>query len=116
MNQSNTRLQRAATAPAFNEQWQAQVFVLACHLHEAGYFTWREWTDTFAAISAEAGANQHVDDGSRYYHCWLGALERMTVQKNLASAAELITRKDAWLSDYISIPHGQPVSFRPDKE
>ena len=35
-------------SPVFNEPWQAQAFAMAVTLHEAGYFSWSEWSDRLA--------------------------------------------------------------------
>jgi hypothetical protein len=51
------------------------------------------------------------DDGSRYYHSWLTALERLVVAKRLSDAAGLMARKDAWAEAYRRTPHGYPVEL-----
>ena len=41
-------------------------------------------------------ARGEPDDGSWYYHCWLAALERLVVAKELSNPATLLARKEAW--------------------
>lgn len=111
LSRPNVPLRRADDAPAFSEQWQARAFVLACHLHEAGHFTWSEWADALAAAIAQQSTEPSADGGDVYYRCWLGALEQLIVQKNLSHTAELIACKNKLHSAYLSTPHGQPVSL-----
>jgi hypothetical protein len=51
------------------------------------------------------------DDGSRYYDCWLAALERLVVSKSLSDPAALLARKEAWAEAYRHTPHGKPVEL-----
>jgi hypothetical protein len=51
------------------------------------------------------------DDGSRYYHYWLAALERLVTAKGLTDAAALQARKEAWADAYRHTPHGKPVEL-----
>jgi nitrile hydratase accessory protein len=99
-------LPRDAAGPVFAEPWQAQAFALTVQLHEQGAFTWREWAQ---ALSDELKAAGPADDGARYYHHWLAALERMVTAKRLAGAEALAARKHAWEAAYLRTPHGQPV-------
>jgi hypothetical protein len=50
-----------------------------------------------------------ADDGSRYYHCWLAALERLAVSKSLSSREALSAQKEAWADSNRHTPHGKPV-------
>ncbi len=36
-------------SPVFNEPWQAQAFAMTVQLHEAGAFSWREWSERLAS-------------------------------------------------------------------
>jgi nitrile hydratase accessory protein len=78
----------------FREPWQAQAFALVVQLSAEGHFTWSEWAAALAA-QLEAAQRGTPDDGSRYYEHWLAALERLVEHKRLASASELVERKDA---------------------
>jgi hypothetical protein len=54
------------------------------------------------------------DDGSRYYHHWLAALERLVMAKGLTDRAAMEERKEAWAQAYRHTPHGQPVELPAD--
>ncbi len=101
------RLLRSEAGPVFAEPWQAQTFALAVSLSEQGHFTWKEWA---AALAEEIKAAE-PDDGSRYYHHWLAALERLVTEKGLYDSASLAARKEAWAEAYRHTPHGKPVEL-----
>jgi len=103
--------------PVFSEPWQAQAFALAVRSSEAGYFSWKEWSEFFGAELKAARDRGQPDDGSRYYQHWLAALERLVTTKGLADQGELAARKSAWIDAYLHTPHGQPVELhRPEPE
>ena len=52
-----------------------------------------------------------IDGGSRYYQCWLAALEKLVARKGLAGAAALAVRKEEWAKAYRHTPHGRPVQL-----
>jgi nitrile hydratase accessory protein len=95
--------------PVFREPWEAQAFAMAVALSERGMFTWKEWASYLADEIAAARARGEVDDGSRYYHYWLAALERVVADKGLVAARELLTRRDEWDHAARATPHGQPI-------
>jgi nitrile hydratase accessory protein len=95
----------------FTEPWQAQSFALAVTLSEQGHFTWKEWAFALADELKAAADRSEPDDGSRYYHHWLTALERLVVDKGLADPAALLARKEAWAEAYRHTPHGKPVEL-----
>lgn len=105
------RLPREGDEPVFAEPWQAQAFALAVKLSELGHFTWKEWAETLAAELRSAAERGEPDDGSKYYHHWLTALERLVVAKRLADPAALLARKEAWADAYRHTPHGRPVTL-----
>jgi nitrile hydratase accessory protein len=108
------RLPRDEGGPVFAEPWQAQAFALAVKLSELGHFTWNEWAATLAdELKADAKRGE-PDDGSRYYHCWLAALERLVVAKELSDPATLLARKEAWADAFRHTPHGMPVELEHD--
>jgi nitrile hydratase accessory protein len=105
-------LPRDVDGPVFAEPWQAQAFALAVKLSNQGHFTWSEWAAALAAELRAADARGEPDvDGSHYYHHWLAALERLIVEKGLATNESLAARKDAWEDAYLHTPHGSPVEL-----
>jgi nitrile hydratase accessory protein len=100
---------RDAEGPVFRAPWEAQAFGMAVMLHAGGHFTWREWADRLAAEIAAAGGQ---DDGTRYYHHWLAALEKMVADKGLVPGAELARRAEAWAEAARETPPGRPVELR----
>jgi len=100
-------LPRDEAGPVFAEPWQAQAFALAVRLSAEGFFTWTEWA---AALAAEL-ASEPTDDGSRYYHHWVHALEALTAARTPVTAAELATRQHDWAEAYRRTPHGKPVEL-----
>jgi nitrile hydratase accessory protein len=100
--------------PIFAEPWQAEAFALAVRLSAQGHFTWKEWTSRLADELKSAATRGEPDDGSRYYHCWLTALERLVVAKGLSDPATLLARKNAWAEAYRRTPHGKPVELEGD--
>lgn len=107
-------LPRDEGGPVFAEPWQAHAFALAVKLSESGLFTWSEWAAALGAELAAASARGEPDDGSRYYHHWLAALERLVAAKGLVAQPALGARKDAWAEAYRRTPHGQPVTLSHD--
>jgi nitrile hydratase accessory protein len=107
------RLPGDEQGPVFAEPWQAQAFALAVKLSELGHFTWSEWAAVLAAELKADAARGEADDGSRYYHCWLAALEHLVVSKSLSSREALSEQKEAWAEAYRHTPHGMPVELKP---
>jgi nitrile hydratase accessory protein len=105
------RLPRDEDGPVFAEPWQAQAFALAVRLSAQGHVTWKEWAAALAEELKAEAARGEPDDGSRYYHCWLTALERLVVMKRLSDEAAVLARKDAWANAYRRTPHGKPVEL-----
>jgi nitrile hydratase accessory protein len=105
------RLPRDDGGPVFAEPWQAQAFALAVRLSEQGHFSWKEWAATLAAELKAAADRGEPDDGSRYYHHWLAALERLVTEKGLTDLAAIVARKEAWAEAYRHTPHGKPVEL-----
>ncbi len=103
------RLVRDDGGPIFVEPWQATAFALAVRLSAEGHFTWQEWAAMLADELKRAADRGEPDDGSCYYHHWLGALERLVVAKGLSDPATLLARKEAWADAYRHTPHGKPV-------
>ena len=104
------RLPRDDGGPVFAEPWQAQAFALAVKLSEQGHFTWKEWATALADELKAATSRGEPDNGSRYYHHWLAALEHLLTAKGLADPEALLARKEAWAEAYRRTPHGKPVA------
>jgi nitrile hydratase accessory protein len=104
-------LPRDEEAPVFSEPWQAQAFALAVKLSEQGHFTWKEWTTALADEIKAASERSEDNDGSRYYHHWLAALERLVAEKGLTDVAAMAARKEEWAEAYRHTPHGKPVEL-----
>jgi nitrile hydratase accessory protein len=105
------RLPSDSDGPVFAEPWQAQAFALAVRLSSQGHFTWTEWAATLADELKVDAARGEPDDGSRYYHCWLAALESLVVAKRLSDPAALLAQKEAWAEAYRRTPHGKPIEL-----
>ena len=117
-----SRFQRELIAPAeylrmsYYERWIAGLIRLMLRTKlvtraEIGSGT----TDKGAAALADelraAASRGEPSDGSRYYHCWLTALEHLVVAKRLFDPAMLLERKNAWTEAYRRTPHGKPVKL-----
>ena len=94
----------AEKEPVFAEPWEAQAFAMAVKLHEAGHFTWAEWSEALGA-----GLAAHPDES--YYECWLAALEGLVERKGLMSTAERQQRVGEWDRAARSTPHGKPIKL-----
>ena len=102
---------RDQTAPVFRAPWEAQAFAMTVKLHEAGHFTWEEWAAHLGAEFAAARDRGEEDDGSRYYHYWLAALEKLVAEKGLLTLEQLAARKDEWERAAHETPHGKPIEL-----
>lgn len=109
--QALPQLPRDEGGPVFAEPWEAQAFALAVKLSEQGHFTWKEWAAALAAELKAAADRGEPDDGSRYYHHWLAALEGLVTSRGLAARTALLERKQAWEDAYRNTPHGKPVEL-----
>jgi nitrile hydratase accessory protein len=103
---------RDAEGPVFRAPWEAQAFAMAVMLHERGVFTWKEWAARLAAEIAGARERGETDDGTRYYHHWLAALESLVHDRGLVLDAELARRADEWVAAARETPHGKPIELK----
>jgi nitrile hydratase accessory protein len=103
----------AEGSPVFAEPWQAQAFAMTVQLHEAGAFSWREWSDRLACEIRRAQGEGDPDLGDTYYEHWLTALEQLVAERGLIGASELAQRKDAWAAAASATPHGKPIELPP---
>jgi len=103
---------RDEDGPVFREPWEARAFAMALALHEAGSFTWKEWTEALGAQIRRAQAAGDPDTGETYYRHWLATLETLVAAKGVATS-ELLTRyRDAWDRASDRTPHGKPIELR----
>jgi nitrile hydratase accessory protein len=110
--QALRRLPADKDGSVFAEPWQASAFALAVRLSAEGHFTWKEWAAALSDELKHAAESVAPDDGSRYYHFWLAALEKLVASKRLSDPATLLARRDAWAEAYRHTPHGRPVELR----
>ena len=97
---------RNENGPVFAEPWQARAFALVVKLVAQGHFTWQEWTQALIVEVQHASERGEPDDGSRYYHYWLAALEHLVTAKGLANVAELSERTHAAIEAHGHADHG----------
>lgn len=97
----------------FTEPWEAQAFAMTLALHERGFFTWSEWTQTLGRAIKDAQANGDPDTGKTYYSHWLRALEQILTAKHLVGADQLMLHQQAWLRAARRTPHGSPIDVTP---
>jgi nitrile hydratase accessory protein len=103
-----------AAEPTFREPWEAQAFAIVVALHRSGKFSWSEWTELLSAeIKADDAVHpkKELDAGENYYRCWLAAVEKLVVARNLASLPMLAERRAAWDRAARTTPHGQPIDL-----
>ena len=101
---------------AFDAPWHAEVFALAVHLNEGGYFDWPEWAGRFgenlaAAKTAKIGVVEGLDGSGDYYEIWLQTLTELMQEKGLVDAKMLASIKAQWREAYLTTPHGKPVNL-----
>ena len=99
---------------AFDAPWHAEVFALAVHLNEGGYFDWPEWAGRFgenlaAAKTFKIGVVEGLDGSDDYYQIWLQTLIELMQEKGLVDAKMLASIKAQWREAYLTTPHGKPV-------
>lgn len=78
----------------FNEKWEAQAFVLVCHLNELGYISWPEWTELLSKHLRLHKKNQEFPGNRPYYVSWLAAAEEILIQNRLVTSDELFRKKE----------------------
>ena len=99
---------------AFDAPWHAEVFALAVHLNECGYFDWPEWAGRFgenlvAAKTVKIGVGEGLDGSDDYYQIWLQTLIELMQEKGLVDAKMLASIKAQWREAYSTTSHGEPV-------
>lgn len=95
----------------FAEPWQAQLHALTVALHEAGLFTWTEWTE---ALSLRLHSDVAEADGSNYYALWLEAFIELLDARGLAAADHVRDVAASWQRAAEATPHGTPIELTND--
>lgn len=93
-------------APTFEEPWQAQIFALVVQAHQAGAFSWSEWS----AMLGEVMASRSPEEDP--WSAWPAALERLLVSRGIAAPGALVALRQAWRLADEATPHGEPVSLK----
>ena len=103
---------------AFAAPWHAEVFALAVHLNEAGYFCWAEWSRRFGKNLATKRSNmlssaggQGLDGSEDYYQIWLQTLIEIMQEKGIVDLKMLDALEAQWIDAYTQTPHGHPVTL-----
>ena len=102
--------------PVFRAPWQTEAFAMTLALHQAGFFSWPEWSSALAREIAAASPDSDIHPSDQYYFHWLAALEKLVVEKGAASTASLAARKSAWDRAAHATPHGAPILLTNDPE
>jgi nitrile hydratase accessory protein len=77
----------------FESPWEARAFGLAVALCQEQGLDWDEFrTRLIAEIGRWEAEHGAVDEGWSYYARWLGALERLVVERGIVGPAELESR------------------------
>jgi nitrile hydratase accessory protein len=97
----------------FAEPWESRAFGLAMALNEAGAFEWEDFRQQLIARIADWESSHEPGECFSYYRCWLEALERIVVARELvtagavhARAAELASRPAGWDHGHDHGDHG----------
>jgi nitrile hydratase accessory protein len=84
-------LPRANGELVFEQPWESRAFGLAAALADQGLFTWKDFQ---SSLIAEVSADDSQPGEYRYYERWLGALERLLLERGVVSAADIDDRAD----------------------
>ena len=116
MRKGNTGAAALPLSPkkALDAPWHAEVFALAVHLNEGGYFDWPEWAGRFgenlaAAKTVKIDVGEGLDGSDDYFQIWLQTLIELMQEKGLVDAKMLASIKTQWRDAYLQTPHGKPV-------
>ena len=114
-NQSNFSLPFINTSRddiVFQSPWHSQLFAITVQLSEQGNFLWTEFVEIFGESLNQARLKiKSLDGNDNYFNCWLNALEKIIVDKNIGSLQSLSLLKEDWTKAYLTTPHGQPVKI-----
>ena len=97
----------------FENPWHSQLFAITVQLSEKGNFSWTEFVTVFGeALKKESLHEKNLDGSNDYFSCWLNALEKILIEKNISNQNTLILLKEDWTQAYLSTPHGKPVHIK----
>ena len=80
----------------FNEPWEGRAFGLAAALTERGVTNWTDSRNRL--IEVTAAVDEHGGE-TGYYERWFQALERLALENDLVTSADLDARTEALASD-----------------
>ncbi|NMF85038.1 nitrile hydratase accessory protein [Nodosilinea sp. P-1105] len=76
--------------PVFKTPWEARAFAIVNQLATLEHCTWPEWTQY---LSSEIKATEQVNhDTDTYYEQWVGACEKLLVDKGLLDIQAIHTK------------------------
>jgi nitrile hydratase accessory protein len=78
----------------FAEPWESRAFGLCMTLYDQGVFTWDEFRDELIAAIGSWEKSAQPGECYSYYRCWLTALERVVVSKQVVTEAALEARAE----------------------
>ncbi|MBK9739324.1 MAG: nitrile hydratase accessory protein [Actinobacteria bacterium] len=90
----------------FAEPWESRAFGLCMTLYEAGLFTWDEFRDELIAAISTWEDDAQPGDCYSYYRCWLTALERVVVAKEILTEDALEHRAEELAARPAGYDHG----------
>lgn len=97
----------------FQSPWHSQLFAITVQLSESGNFTWKEFVDVFGkSLNRARIKKENLDGNDDYFNCWLEALEKIIVSKEIGNSNILSVLKKDWINAYLSTPHGDPVKIK----
>ena len=74
---------------SFSEKWEAQAFVIICHLNEIGFIDWPEWTELFSKHLELRKIKTEIPEEDTYYLSWLAAAKEILINKGIVTSEEL---------------------------
>jgi len=113
LSEDERRLPPDVEEPVFSEPWEAQVFAITVHLHEADLISWPEWA---SSLSSHVRSSDAAPNGHDYYEHWLHALEDLLREKGFTDDQTLDAMTAAWHRAAHATPHGKPILLENDPQ
>ena len=111
-NFNQTPLNINNNEPTFTEPWQAEVLAIAEFLIQKKKFSANQWSEALGNEIKKNVNNQTMSSKESYYRSALTALESLTIEHNIVSESEIISKEKDWQDAYLKTPHGKPVILR----